>query len=116
MKADGLTAGKGVFVCDSEEDALEALDTLMLEGSPFGQAGRTVIIEERLSGREVSAHAFTDARTVVPMPFACDYKRIRDGNEGPNTGGMGAYSPLSGSTRRWSRTSTRTSLRRPYRR
>ena len=93
VKADGLTAGKGVFVCDSEEDALEALDTLMLEGSPFGHAGRTVIIEERLSGREVSAHAFTDARTVVPMPFACDYKRIRDGNEGPNTGGMGAYSP-----------------------
>jgi phosphoribosylamine--glycine ligase len=52
-----------------------------------------VLIEERLSGREVSAHAFTDGKTVVPMPFACDYKRVGDGNEGPNTGGMGAYSP-----------------------
>jgi len=93
VKADGLAAGKGVFVCDTQEEALQAIDTLMAEDSPFGEAGRTVIIEERLTGREVSAHAFTDARTVVPMPFACDYKRARDGDEGPNTGGMGAYSP-----------------------
>jgi len=93
VKADGLTAGKGVFVCDSPDDAVEAIEALMGEESAFGQAGRTIIIEERLAGREVSAHAFTDARTVVPMPFACDYKRIRDGDEGPNTGGMGAYSP-----------------------
>jgi phosphoribosylamine---glycine ligase len=93
VKADGLAAGKGVFVCDTPDAALEAIDTLMEEGSSFGSAGRTVLIEERLSGREVSAQAFTDGRTVVPMPFACDYKRIRDGDEGPNTGGMGAYSP-----------------------
>ena len=93
VKADGLAAGKGVFVCGSEEEAIEAIEALMGEGSTFGQAGRTVIIEERLSGREVSAHAFTDARTVIPMPFACDYKRARAGDEGPNTGGMGAYSP-----------------------
>jgi phosphoribosylamine--glycine ligase len=93
VKADGLAAGKGVIVCDSPDDALEAIDRLMGEGSPFGEAGRTVLIEERLSGREVSAHAFTDGKTVVPMPFACDYKRIGDGDEGPNTGGIGAYSP-----------------------
>ncbi len=93
VKADGLAAGKGVFVCDSAEEALAAVEALMCKDSAFGAAGQTVIIEERLYGREVSAHAFTDARTVVPMPFACDYKRARDGDEGPNTGGMGAYSP-----------------------
>jgi len=93
VKADGLAAGKGVFVCDSEEEAIEAIEALMGEDSMFGQAGRTVLVEQRLFGREVSAHAFTDGRTVAPMPFACDYKRIRDHDEGPNTGGMGAYSP-----------------------
>jgi phosphoribosylamine--glycine ligase len=93
VKADGLAAGKGVFVCDSPEEAVHAIDELMGEDSSFGSAGRTVLIEERLVGRELSAHAFTDGITVVPMPFACDYKRIGDGDEGPNTGGMGAYSP-----------------------
>jgi phosphoribosylamine--glycine ligase len=93
VKADGLAAGKGVFVCDSPEEAARAIDELMGEDSSFGSAGRTVLIEERLVGRELSAHAFTDGITVVPMPFACDYKRIGDGDEGPNTGGMGAYSP-----------------------
>jgi phosphoribosylamine--glycine ligase len=93
VKADGLAAGKGVFVCDSPEEAVRAIDELMGEDSSFGSAGGTVLIEERLVGREVSAHAFTDGVTVVPMPFACDYKRIGDGDEGPNTGGMGAYSP-----------------------
>ncbi len=93
VKADGLAAGKGVFVCGSPEEGLAAIDELMSEDSSFGTAGRTVLIEERLEGREISAHAFTDGKTVVPMPFACDYKRIRDGDEGPNTGGMGAYSP-----------------------
>ena len=93
VKPDGLTAGKGVVVCDSPDEALEAIDRLMGEDSGFGEAGRRVLIEERLLGREVSAHAFTDGVTVAPMPFACDYKRIRDGDDGPNTGGMGAYSP-----------------------
>jgi phosphoribosylamine--glycine ligase len=93
VKADGLAAGKGVFVCDSPDEGLAAIEELMSEDSSFGAAGETVLIEERLSGREVSAHAFTDGKTVVQMPFSCDYKRIGDGNEGPNTGGMGAYSP-----------------------
>jgi phosphoribosylamine--glycine ligase len=93
VKADGLSAGKGVFVCDTTEEALRAIDLMMGDEAIFGQAGRTVIIEERLEGRELSAHAFTDGVTVAPMPFSCDYKRILDGDAGPNTGGMGAYSP-----------------------
>jgi phosphoribosylamine--glycine ligase len=93
VKADGLSLGKGVFVCDTREEALHALDLMMGDTAIFGNAGNTVLIEERLMGREVSAHAFTDGVTVAPMPFACDYKRLRDGDEGPNTGGIGAYSP-----------------------
>lgn len=93
VKADGLAAGKGVFMCESREDALRAVDLMMGEEAIFGEAGATVVIEEWLKGREVSAHAFCDGKTVAPMPFSCDYKRARDGDEGPNTGGMGAYSP-----------------------
>ncbi len=92
VKADGLTAGKGVYVCDTHEEALKAVD-LMMSDAIFGASGSTVLIEERLTGREVSGMAFTDGVTVAPMPFSCDYKRARDGDEGPNTGGMGAYSP-----------------------
>jgi phosphoribosylamine--glycine ligase len=93
VKADGLTAGKGVFVCDSPEDVAAAIEKIIGPEAAFGTSGARVVIEERLEGREVSAMAFTDGVTVAPMPFACDYKRIGDGDEGPNTGGMGAYSP-----------------------
>jgi phosphoribosylamine--glycine ligase len=93
VKADGLAQGKGVFVCDTPDEALEAIDRLMSGEAALGAAGQTVLLEERLSGREVSAMAFTDGQTVAPMPFSCDYKRARTGDEGPNTGGMGAYSP-----------------------
>ena len=93
VKADGLAAGKGVFVCDTTEEAQHAIDLMLGDQAIFGRSGRTVVIEERLSGRELSAHAFTDGVTVAPMPFSCDYKRIYDGDEGRNTGGMGAYSP-----------------------
>ncbi|MCH8814016.1 MAG: phosphoribosylamine--glycine ligase [Chloroflexi bacterium] len=93
VKADGLAAGKGVFMCESREDALRAIDRMMGDEAIFGASGSTVIIEEHLSGREVSAHAFCDGKTVAPMPFSCDYKRARDGDQGLNTGGMGAYSP-----------------------
>jgi len=94
VKADGLAAGKGTIVCDSTEEALRAVDDLMLQGA-MGAAGRTVVIEERLSGRETSAHAFTDGKTVVHMPLSCDHKTVFDGGVGPNTGGMGVYSPPS---------------------
>ncbi|HUF53752.1 MAG TPA: phosphoribosylamine--glycine ligase [Dehalococcoidia bacterium] len=92
VKASGLAAGKGAIVCDNTEQALAAIDAIM-GNAAFGSAGDTIVIQERLSGREVSAHAFTDGTAVSPMPFACDYKRIYDGDEGPNTGGIGAYSP-----------------------
>jgi len=92
VKADGLAAGKGVIVADSIPKALEALSNVM-EAKAFGAAGGRVLIEERLSGKEMSAFAFTDAHTVVPMVAACDYKRLYDADQGPNTGGMGSYSP-----------------------
>lgn len=93
VKADGLAAGKGVFVCDTPEEAIAAIEKMMGDEAIFGASGSTILIEERLVGREVSAMAFTDGITVAPMPFSCDYKRIGDGDEGPNTGGMGVYSP-----------------------
>ena len=92
VKADGLAAGKGVTVADSIPQALEALADIM-EARVFGAAGDRVIIEECLSGREMSSFAFTDGNTVVPMVAACDYKPVFDNDQGPNTGGMGSYSP-----------------------
>ena len=92
VKADGLAAGKGVIVADSIPQALEALSNIM-EAKAFGAAGDRVIIEQRLRGKEMSAFAFTDGKTVIPMASACDYKPVFDGDRGPNTGGMGSYSP-----------------------
>ena len=92
IKADGLAAGKGVIVADSIPEAMEALSSIM-EAKALGTAGDTIIIEECLSGNEMSSFAFTDSQTVVLMVSACDYKRIYDGDQGPNTGGMGSYSP-----------------------
>jgi len=92
VKADGLAAGKGVTVADSIPQALDALSNIM-EAKAFGAAGDRVVIEERISGREMSAFAFTDGKTVIPMVSACDYKPVFDGDQGPNTGGMGSYSP-----------------------
>ncbi|MCX6004347.1 MAG: phosphoribosylamine--glycine ligase [Chloroflexi bacterium] len=92
VKADGLAAGKGVTVASTREEALGALQSIM-ETKIFGKAGDTAIIEECLFGKEVSLLAFTDGKTVVPMVPACDYKRVYDNDRGPNTGGMGSYSP-----------------------
>jgi phosphoribosylamine--glycine ligase len=92
VKADGLAAGKGVTVADTIEEALAALESIM-KARVFGAAGDRVIIEECLFGNEVSLLAFTDGQTVIPMAPACDYKRVFDGDAGPNTGGMGSYSP-----------------------
>jgi phosphoribosylamine--glycine ligase len=92
IKADGLAAGKGVTVAATTEQALEALSNIM-EARAFGSAGDRVLIEERLKGREMSVFAFTDSRTVMQTVPACDYKPVFDGNKGPNTGGMGSYSP-----------------------
>lgn len=92
IKADGLAAGKGVFVADSMEEAIEALRLIMKERA-FGDAGERVVVEECLDGEEASFMAFCDGNTVIPMVSSQDHKRVFDGDMGPNTGGMGAYSP-----------------------
>lgn len=92
IKADGLAAGKGVVVAQTAEDAIAAVDDAMTGGA-FGAAGERVVIEERLSGQEVSVFCFTDGEHATPLVAACDYKRVFDGDRGPNTGGMGGYSP-----------------------
>ncbi len=92
IKADGLAAGKGVIIAESVPKAIEALSSFM-EAKILGTAGNKVVIEEFLNGKEMSAFIFTDGKAVVPMVPACDYKRVFDGDKGPNTGGMGSYSP-----------------------
>ena len=92
VKADGLAAGKGVLICHTVQDAQRAVDELM-RGRVFGTAGDRVVIEEFLEGEEASFLAFTDGTTVLPLASAQDHKRIFDDDQGPNTGGMGAYSP-----------------------
>jgi phosphoribosylamine--glycine ligase len=92
IKADGLAAGKGVMICRTGEEAEAALAAIM-EQRAFGSAGDRVLVEEFLQGEEASFLAFTDGRTVVAMPASQDHKAVFDGDQGPNTGGMGAYSP-----------------------
>ena len=92
VKADGLAAGKGVMVCDDEHQAANAVRACM-SARAFGEAGAKVLLEERLEGREVSVFAFSDGEHVSPLVAACDYKRLADGDVGPNTGGMGSFSP-----------------------
>ncbi|PIE70524.1 MAG: 5-(carboxyamino)imidazole ribonucleotide mutase [Deltaproteobacteria bacterium] len=92
VKADGLAAGKGVVVCDTMEQAEDAVRQV-LDAKVFGTAGETVLIEERLEGEEASFLAITDGETVLPLPTSQDHKRVYDRDRGPNTGGMGAYSP-----------------------
>ncbi|MHB8182507.1 MAG: phosphoribosylamine--glycine ligase [Candidatus Desulforudaceae bacterium] len=92
IKADGLAAGKGVIVADTDTEAMAAVKEMMLDRA-FGAAGDKIVVEERLVGQEVSVLAFTDGRTVVPLLAAQDHKQVFDGDKGPNTGGMGAYCP-----------------------
>ncbi len=92
VKADGLAAGKGVMLCKTVEEALRAVDAMMVEGV-FGEAGRRVVIEDYLVGEEASYLAFTDGKSILPLASSQDHKAVYDGDEGPNTGGMGAYSP-----------------------
>ena len=92
LKADGLAAGKGVVIAETEDDARKAIEEMMGE-KVFGSAGDNVVVEEFLTGVEASMLCFVDEYTIVPMESAQDYKRIFDGDKGPNTGGMGTYSP-----------------------
>jgi phosphoribosylamine--glycine ligase len=93
VKADGLAAGKGVIVCSTTEEAIEAVNRIMVR-EEFGRvAGRQIVIEKRLEGEELSVMALVAGRTIIPLATSQDHKRIGDGDTGPNTGGMGAYSP-----------------------
>src|SRR3546814_157512 len=92
VKADGLAAGKGVVVAETVEDALAAVDAMMADRA-FGDAGVEVVVEEFMDGEEASFFALTDGTSVLPLAGAQDHKRVGDGDTGPNTGGMGAYSP-----------------------
>jgi phosphoribosylamine--glycine ligase len=93
VKADGLAAGKGVFVCDTSEEALAAIERIMVREEFGRSAGRQIVIERRLEGAELSVMALVAGRAIVPLTTAQDHKRAFDGDTGPNTGGMGAYSP-----------------------
>ncbi len=93
IKASGLAAGKGVLLPETDSEAVSALQQVMLERE-FGAAGEAVVIEERMSGPEVTLLAFSDGKTVIPMLPSQDHKRVLDGDLGPNTGGMGAYAPV----------------------
>ena len=92
VKADGLAAGKGVIVCNSTDEAVSAIDTILVK-KIFGDAGNRIIIEERIDGIEASFIAISDGEVAIPMASSQDHKRIFDDDKGPNTGGMGAYSP-----------------------
>jgi phosphoribosylamine--glycine ligase len=94
VKASGLAAGKGAIVCEGERDALDALHRVMVE-KIFGEAGNEVVVEERLFGEELSFFVLTDGARVLPLSPSQDHKRIYDEDKGPNTGGMGAYAPVS---------------------
>ncbi len=92
IKADGLAAGKGVIVCESQAEAEAAIDLIMVD-KKFGKAGDKLIVEDFIKGEEVSVLIFTDGSTIIPLVSSQDHKRAFDGDKGPNTGGMGAYSP-----------------------
>jgi phosphoribosylamine---glycine ligase len=95
VKADGLAAGKGVVVCDDAASAQALLEGWYAKNAIPG-GGNDVVLEERMTGRELSVFAIADGRAMIPIAAACDYKRAGDGDRGPNTGGMGAYSPPAG--------------------
>ncbi len=92
LKADGLALGKGVLICDSLEEAKEGVQSIMMD-KKFGSAGNTMVIEEFMTGREVSVLSFVDGKTIKTMTSAQDHKRAQDGDQGLNTGGMGTFSP-----------------------
>lgn len=92
VKADGLALGKGVLICETREDAVNAV-RVMMSDKAFGKSGETVVIEEFLTGPEISVLAFTDGRTIIPMVSSMDHKRALDGDKGLNTGGMGTIAP-----------------------
>jgi len=112
VKADGLCGGKGVIVCRTVEEALDAVDLMMINQS-FGDAGVRIVVEECLRGEEVSYLVFTDGKNILPMAASQDHKAVLDGDKGPNTGGMGAYSLPRWSPRSWKSRFSRRSFSPP---
>ena len=101
LKADGLALGKGVLICNTREEAKEGVKTLMLD-KQFGHAGDRIVVEQFMTGREVSVLSFVDGKTIKIMTSAQDHKRAKDGDQGLNTGGMGTFFSQSFSTqKRW---------------
>jgi phosphoribosylamine--glycine ligase len=98
VKADGLAAGKGVIVCSTSDDAKRAIDRVMIQEEFGSKAGRNVVVEKRLEGEELSVLALVGGRSILPLPSTQDHKAAYDGDKGPNTGGMGAYSPAPKAT------------------
>jgi phosphoribosylamine---glycine ligase len=98
VKADGLAAGKGVIVCSTTEEAKKAIDRVMIQEEFGSQAGRQAVVEKRLEGEELSVLALVGGRAILPLPSTQDHKAVFDGDKGPNTGGMGAYSPAPKAT------------------
>ncbi len=94
VKVDGLAAGKGVYICQNPQESLSALEEIFIN-KKFGKSGDLVVIEEYLIGKEISAFAFSDGKNVLPLIYAQDFKKIYEGDQGANTGGMGSYTPVS---------------------
>lgn len=92
LKADGLAAGKGAVICENSDQAADTVERIMVQ-KVFGSAGLKLIVEEFLEGEEITVMAFTDGKNIVPMMPSQDHKQVHDGDNGPNTGGMGAYAP-----------------------
>ena len=113
VKADGLAAGKGVTVTGDHAAARAAIEAALV-GKVHGEAGQVILLEEFLEGPEASVFAVTDGRTVLPLAPARDHKRVGDGDTGPNTGGMGAFSPRPTSATTWSRRSAGPCWSRPW--
>ena len=110
VKADGLAAGKGVVIAETLDQALAAIDSMMVE-SAFGAAGAELVIEEFMAGQELSFFALVDSKTTLALASAQDHKRVGDGDTGPNTGGMGAYSPAPAATQAVEQTIMETIIR-----
>jgi phosphoribosylamine--glycine ligase len=99
VKADGLAAGKGVIVCSNNQEAVKAIERIMTREEFGAKAGRQIVIEKRLEGEELSILAFVSGRSILPLPATQDHKALHDGDQGPNTGGMGAYCPAPKGTK-----------------
>lgn len=113
LKADGLALGKGVLICNTREEAKEGVKTLMLD-KQFGSAGDRIVVEEFMTGREVSVLSFVDGKTIKIMTSAQDHKRAGDGDQGLNTGGMGTFSPSPFIQRKWMRSAGNISISPPW--